>query len=250
MIFKDINSVLTRVMRHWIVVVLTFLVVINIVAWQQVPGPSKWQTLMCIAGCSSDDCAARLANGVRYSSSAQLVVVPSPKLELTDVPRVVTLLNNNTVIGTCVDVLESPVVVNSAMEQIGVPAGERQTYTVRIFQQPESNVLTLTIEGPNEAVTEQISGAMQTKGREFLGRLFPLYTLDTLEANPRGATVVPSNWQLRIVLAAVVGLGLGIFLALWYDIISAARTPHHARPIEPSDQPRDTQVLPTRIFDQ
>lgn len=247
---NDIEALLARVLRHWWLVLLIALAMVSIVGWQQIPGDNRFQAWQCVVVERSEACRASLQRAVRFRASSRLVVAPDPDLSTADLPRVVSLLNNPVVIATYVDVLESSSIVDRTIDTINIPTAERGDYRIHVIQLPDSNVLEMTVEGPDRAKTEQLSQAMRTTAPRLMGELYPLYALHSLDART-STQIIESDWSSEAGIAVVVGVGLGILVALWYDIILMAYRKRKSLPRKPRIVDEDyraartTQVLVT-----
>jgi hypothetical protein len=194
--WNDINALVLRILsRWWVVLAITVLVV----------GAASW----------------RLSNTEsQYRATVLMVVGPNIDMEPTEVLRVADLLNRDTLMSTYADVYSSPRVVNYAMWQVwgntGTPV-EWPGYTIRVVREPNSNVLRMIVEGPNQELTGALAEAARVEGQQVLYELFPIYSVTPLTSGPAWAEPVGLPWIRAIGISLVIGLGFGVLVALWFD---------------------------------
>ncbi|HEX5164850.1 MAG TPA: Wzz/FepE/Etk N-terminal domain-containing protein [Thermomicrobiales bacterium] len=199
MTWNDVNAIILRVLRRWWIVLGIVAIVVGATFW----GLS-----------SSLD---------RYQSTTLMVVGPNVDMEPSEVLRVADLLGSNMVMSTYADVMSSPKVVASGMVEVDPARENWSDFEVRVVQEPDSNVLRMIVEGPDAATTASLAAAVQSNGQEALAELFPIYSISPLDAGAPQAYLISLPWVRTIGISVVIGLGLGVLLALWFDSLLAYR---------------------------
>lgn len=193
MTWNDVNAIILRVLRRWWIILTIVAIVVGATTW----GLSE--------------------NQDRYQVTTLLVVGPNVEMDPSEVLRVADLLGSSTVMSTYSDVMSSPRVVANGMVTVDSSRSDWSSYEVRVVQEPDSNVLRMIVEGSDEATTEALSAAVQSEGQALLQALFPIYSLSPLNSGEPQAYVISLPWARTIGIAAGIGLGLGVLLALWFD---------------------------------
>lgn len=193
MTWNDVNAVILRVLWRWWIV----LGVVIIVAGAAFFGLSS----------GSD----------RYESTSLMVVGPNTDMDPSEVLRVADLLNRNMVMSTYADVMSSPKVVASGMVDTDPERSDWSQFEVRVVQEPDSNVLRMIVEGPDQETTAGLAANVMSNGQATMGDLFPIYSITPLDAGAPQAYAISLPWMRTMGIAVVIGLGLGVLLALWFD---------------------------------
>lgn len=127
------------------------------------------------------------------------------------------ILGNQTVITTYVEVMKSDRIYRDALANTGRTQEEMKDYTYEVQVLPNSNVIELSVLGPNPDLTAELANALGTQAIDFTSLLNVYYRVDFLdEALP---PVIPESPQpIRdSILALGIGLLLGGVLAIVRD---------------------------------
>jgi hypothetical protein len=109
------------------------------------------------------------------------------------------------------------------MEASGVWPGDWVDYHVTAFREPSSGVLRLTVEGADPNLTVALTDAVMTRGTAVLAEQFPIFVVDPLTNGVPVASQVSLPWTRAMALAGVIGIGLGVLIALWFDSLLSYR---------------------------
>lgn len=197
----ELNDTVARILRRWWVVVIITGLVVAIVAWQVATAPEQ------------------------YRSSMAFVVAPSSELDQAEAFRVSDILRNRVTIGTYANVLESPLVVEQAMDNIQLPHSQRSDYRIRIITEPESNAFWIRAEGPDPATTVALVQSVHRTGADVLASIFPIFELTLISGNSVSASPASTTPDTVIPIGFAVGLGFGALAALWVDSLLLSRRP-------------------------
>jgi capsular polysaccharide biosynthesis protein len=197
--WNDVNAIVLRILRRWWLVAGVLVLVV---------GASFWG----LSGSLN-----------RYETTTLMVVGPNPDLEPSEVLRVADLVGRNMTMSTYADVMASPKVVATGMVATDPTRSDWADYEVRVVQEPDSNVLRMIVRGPDAEMTATLTAEVQASGKATLAELFPIYAVSSLNAGEPQAYLVSLPWVRTIGIAVVIGLGLGVLLALWFDSLMAFR---------------------------
>jgi capsular polysaccharide biosynthesis protein len=197
--WNDVNAVILRVLRRWWIVLSVLVVVLGATYFGLSDGRDQYET------------------------TTMMVVGPEVGMDASEVLRVADLLSRSTVMSTYADVMSSPRVVANGMVAVDPERSDWSDYSVRVVQEPDSNVLRMIVSGSDPATTEALTAAVQSEGQTILGELFPIFSISPLDAGQPHAYLISPPWARTMGIAVGVGLGLGVLLALWFDSLMQYR---------------------------
>jgi capsular polysaccharide biosynthesis protein len=156
---------------------------------------------------------SRLTYEVRYDSSLRVVVSPSVEIsDEGDLIRMLDSLSRGDIIPTFTEMFQSKQVLEDAFETIGL-TDNREAYQVNAYNLPETNILVLSVTGPDRVNTFELAREVSFKAQELIIEIYPLYTITTLEAPDIPRTEVGQSQQRNIAMSVFLGLGLGLALS-------------------------------------
>jgi diguanylate cyclase (GGDEF)-like protein len=136
-------------------------------------------------------------------------VAPSPLFE--DVSSYATglniLSNREQIVATYTEVASSNKVKQMAAESIGLES--LRSYSVSSELLKGTNVIRITVEGPDPVLTQELANAIGTVMMEYAQGLYEVYSLSTLDEAQLPKSPVRPDKVRDISLAAVLGLILG-----------------------------------------
>lgn len=164
-----------------------------------------------------------------YRSSARVVVGPSERItNAREVMEVYNTLDRRSVVATLSKMaLSEPVVVAVSAE---IP--EARTYETNCVVVPDTNILEITVTGPNADTAATVANSTARHTIPFAAQMYDSFELKMMDSGGEARItrpVLPRN------LAAGAGLGLitGLLLAYLAAFFSARRR----RPTELADDP-------------
>jgi capsular polysaccharide biosynthesis protein len=156
---------------------------------------------------------ARLNTEVRYNSSMRVVV--SPSVDITDEGNLIRMLDSlsrGDIIPTFTEIYQSKRVLEDAFETIELTSNQ-EAYQVNAYNLPETNILVLSVTGPDRAGTFELAREISFNAEELIVEIYPLYTITTLEQPDIPRAAVGQNLQRDIAMALFLGAGLGLAIA-------------------------------------
>jgi diguanylate cyclase (GGDEF)-like protein len=180
-----------------------------------------------------------------YQASSRFIVSPNSGT-ITGESNVIDSLNTldkRSIINTYAEVLKSARVYNETVALMQIPASDLKAYSYTAVVLPDTNIIDLTVRGPNSETVVQLANNMGQFAIQYVEGFFPIYNLRLLDS--ASAPLVVSPLPLRdALIALVLGLVLGAVLALLRELI---RTPI-ANFLQQSSLDGSSQALNRRTF--
>ena len=133
--------------------------------------------------------------------------------------------NGGTLVNTYADMVASPRVVSEAALQIGMDPDERAEYAASGVRTPDSNVVLLSITGPDPQRAAEFGEAIAENGADLFADLFGVVEVAPIRPpQSLGGPVNTSPEQLATI-AAVLGMVAGALFAFVRDAVRAAAEP-------------------------
>jgi uncharacterized protein involved in exopolysaccharide biosynthesis len=146
------DGLIVRIARRWWIVLLIVVLVTAIAAWYVAEAPA------------------------RYQADQPIAIGPNQELDDASALRANDLLNDQLLAPTIADILNSPRVVNPALDALGLSGDERDEYSVVTTTEPRSNVLRLRVQGPQASTVQDVSEAIEAQGIIVVNEVRPLFT--------------------------------------------------------------------------
>lgn len=197
----------------------------------------SWWWIVLLLPVAAAGTAAYLTAGESrvYRAVATAAVAPSSGIEsASDVMRGLETLERRTVIATFASVAEANETVRAAAELLEDPGRSASRYRVRASVVPSTNILRVTVEGPEPARTAALANAVVQVLGEEAQEMYRIFELRPLEAavEPRGA--IHPDPARNVTVAAVLGLFAGLLATLALE---------HLRP----GDPRPSDLTPREL---
>jgi diguanylate cyclase (GGDEF)-like protein len=130
-----------------------------------------------------------------------------------DIVSSLDTLDRRTIINTYKELIASPAVYSSNPEIQKIPADVlTEDYLINVVVIPETNILTLTVEGPDPKLIVLIADAIGNQALDYINRLYPVYNFSVLDEPTMPTRPIRpepvKNAGLALLLGAVLGIGL------------------------------------------
>lgn len=156
----------------------------------------------------------QITRQVLYRSTTRMVVSPSTTLsEESDLMRSLDTLSRGMIIPTFAEIFQSNRVFEEAFKTLGLSI-DNGKYKVNAYNLPETNILVLSVTGPDAEITQKLANETSKEGKEMIVGIYPMYTITTLEEPHYPYSPIGSDTQRNLVMAVFLGAGLGFALAL------------------------------------
>jgi capsular polysaccharide biosynthesis protein len=151
-----------------------------------------------------------------YQSTSAFVIATGDSIEDSgDVAAALGVLRNRQVTATFAEILQSQTLLDRATTEIGSAGSAFESTGVVL---PESNVVSLTVSGPDADAVREVNQIIGAAGSEDLASLYPIYRailLESAKTPSAPASPVPVRDAL---FGAAVGAFLGIVLAVVWPV--------------------------------
>jgi len=175
----------------------------------------------------------------RYRTRARYLVAPVVFEDPGDLVDSTEALRNTTVTATFAEIFNSPTLQQEATASAQI--AEPEAYEVNTVVLPETNVLQVTVTGPDPELAQGLANNLGQEVVEYLGQFTTIYQLHELDPAPLVEEPYAPQLLRDAVLALVLGAALGVVLALGLpfllSLISLASLPEehpqHAATVGP-----------------
>lgn len=149
-----------------------------------------------------------------YRSDSRYIVGPNTDLvQDTDLLRSLDTLDRGTIIATYSEIFGSQRIISAALNELQLSGQFGKDYTVTSFGLPQTNILVVSVSGPNPNTVVKLNKSVADQGLAYIQSLNQVYSLTLLdEAQSPVAPISPAPLR-NTSLAVVLGLGLGAVLA-------------------------------------
>lgn len=161
----------------------------------------------------------------QYEAVARFIV--SPNLQNTDSQDIVDsldTLDRRSIIATYAEVLNSNQIKQEALSLLGDDPSAFSDYVMSATLIPDANVIRYSVKGPNPDVAALLANGIGQYAIDYVRRLYIVYNVDFLDkAVPNPEAIRPRPLQDAI-LSLMVGMVIGVGLAIFRDQVSATFT--------------------------
>ena len=160
-----------------------------------------------------------------YQSVSKFVIATDDSIEDPgDVAAALGVLRNRQVTVTFAEILQSQTLLDRAMREVGATSPGFESTGVVL---PESNVVSLTVSGPEAAVVREVNEVIGNAAGDDLSSLYPIYQallLESAKTPSAPASPVP-------IRDALFGAAVGAFLGLVAAVVWPVADPQASAPI-------------------
>lgn len=157
-----------------------------------------------------------------YRASTRFVVLPNPTYLGGESNVIYSLDTLDSVITTYAEILNSPTIYDQTISALQLGQADLAEYSHNAVALPDTNIIEISVQGPNPETVALLANTIGLKVVEYVTGLYKIYDMTLLDAAVK-PTVPISPQPLRDAgVAAVVGLALGVALAITRELL---RTP-------------------------
>jgi diguanylate cyclase (GGDEF)-like protein len=151
-----------------------------------------------------------------YQANARFIISPNAGIFSSswDIVSSLDTLDRRSIVNTYKELLASPSVYtrSSEIQRLGEGAIGSE-YVVSVTVVPDTNILNLTVEGPDPLVVVMIANAIGREGLEYINLLYPVYNFSVLEGAEVPTRPIRPEPVKNAGLAALLGGIVGVVLA-------------------------------------
>jgi len=150
-----------------------------------------------------------------YETSSRFVVSPNSDVysNTWDIVDSLDTLDRRSIINTYKELLASPSVFGEGLANQNIdPSLLDNEYGISVIVVPDTNILKLTVQGPDPATVVEIADAIGAEALTYINRLYPVYNFILLDTPGLPTTPIRPEPVRNAGLAVVIGLILGVGL--------------------------------------
>jgi capsular polysaccharide biosynthesis protein len=151
-----------------------------------------------------------------YRSEATFIIAPNKNLPSSrDVVSAFTALDTLDIFSTYADILSSDRVYLEAQKNLEVEQAVLAQYRRVTRMNPESIILSLTVDGPDAQIASQLANELGSYGIQFINAYFTVFEIDFLDQ----AVPAVEPFQPRTYRSALIFAGAGLLIGMLVVII-------------------------------
>lgn len=150
-----------------------------------------------------------------YQATTTVVIGPGGKL--TEVSQIVNSLNaldRRSVVATYAKIPTSRTVRDRTRQQLGLSPSQMRLYRVSTSIVPDTNILQIAVEGPDPRLAADVANAIAEQAKSYAPEIYGIFGLNVLDRASVPSRPVKPELVRNVSVGAVLGLLLGIGLAL------------------------------------
>lgn len=160
-----------------------------------------------------------------YQASAQLVVAPNTEVEdTTDLLRSLETLERRTVVATFARLPASPETAEAVAERLGLEPREIRYYWIGGQVVPNTNIVRIDVYGPDPRRAAEVANAAARVVAREARHLYGIYSLRQMARAEAESRPVRPDRRRNAVVAAILGLFLGVLTALALEAVRSGRS--------------------------
>ncbi len=150
-----------------------------------------------------------------YETSSRFVVSPNASVYSNswDIVSSLDTLDRRSIINTYKELLASPAVyaTSPGIQHLN-PAELETKYNIVVVVVPDTNILKLTVDGPDPNAVVDIARAIGSEALDYINKLYPVYNFSVLDQPELPTSPIRpepvKNAALALVVGAILGTGL------------------------------------------
>ena len=187
-----------------------------------------------------------------YSSSARFTVSPSPTIFTSgqETLNSMDVLDKRSITQTFAEFLNSPQVYKETLLSMNLVPTDMLNYKHSTVVIPTSNVLEVTIEGPDAKLVASLANNIGQNAIQKIKQLYKIYDINMLD--PALVPIIPIRPQplLDAGVAALLGLVIGAALAItWEQILVPLEAYRQQASLDPVSLVLNRRYLENRLFE-
>ena len=169
-----------------------------------------------------------------FQTSARFVISPSMTADIKqdEIVDRLAALDKRSIVTTYSEVLSSDRIFTEAVEALNLDPASSAAYSRSTVVLPETNILELTVTGPNPEMTAEIANQIGREGIQYVQRLYTVYEIRFLDSAPIPQKPYRPQPARDISLAAGLGLIVGSLLAIVWEQYQTPLISFVKRPFE------------------
>jgi diguanylate cyclase (GGDEF)-like protein len=151
-----------------------------------------------------------------YQAVSRFIISPNAGIfsNSWDIVSSLDTLDRRSIVNTYKELLASQAVYERSLEIQNLGSDViNDDYVTTVTVIPDTNILSLTVEGPDPEIVVKISNAIGREGLEYINQLYPVYNFNILESAEFPTEPIRPEPAQNAALAALLGAIVGVVLA-------------------------------------
>lgn len=159
-----------------------------------------------------------------YRATTTLVIGPNESLKTPrEVVDSLNTLDRRSVVATFARLPSSRTVRERARQQLQLPDEQLEPYEVRTAVVPDTNVLEVSVEGPDARRTASLADAVAEQTIGYTREFYNIYGMKVLDRAKEPTERVGPGLSRSLLVGAVLGLLIGVGVASVFDYLRRRR---------------------------
>ncbi len=174
-----------------------------------------WIVILCAMAAINVSLMISYTTTPLYQTRARFLIAPDPMLDNTS--QVLDGLDNldqPTLAATFVEILMSQRIFDETAQNIGIDTDEEGNYERNAVVLPDSNVLELTVSGPDPTLAAALANGIGLQGITFIQDYYPVYDLDFLDKASVPSSPIEPTPKRSAAVSLMMGLAMGGVIAV------------------------------------
>jgi uncharacterized protein involved in exopolysaccharide biosynthesis len=155
-----------------------------------------------------------------YRATTTLVVGPNESLKTPrEVVDSLNTLDRRSVVATFAKLPSSRTVRERAQGQLQLNEAQLKPYDVRTVVVPDTNVLEVSVEGPNPRMAAALADAVAQQTTQYTREFYDIYGMKVLDSAQEPTERVGPGLSRTLLVGAVLGLLIGVGVASIFDYL-------------------------------
>ncbi len=155
-----------------------------------------------------------------YRATTTLVVGPNESLKTPrEVVDSLNTLDRRSVVATFAKLPSSRTVRERAQGQLQLNEAQLKPYDVRTVVVPDTNVLEVSVEGPDPRLTAALADAVAQQTTQYTREFYDIYGMKVLDRAQEPTERVGPGLSRTLLVGAVLGLLIGVGVASVFDYL-------------------------------
>ena len=158
-----------------------------------------------------------------YRATSRFVISPSAAFvaEGNNVLNSLATLDKRSIITTYAEILNSPRIHRETFDLLSINEADLRTYNYNAVVLPDTNIIEFSVEGPDPQMASLLVNAIGQHVVEYVQGLYMVYEMTVLDPAVAPTRPISPQPARDAGVALVVGLALGVMLALMRELIQA-----------------------------
>ncbi|MDK2979740.1 MAG: hypothetical protein PWQ55_87 [Chloroflexota bacterium] len=153
-----------------------------------------------------------------YEATTRMIVLPNPdSFAGKDFVSSLNSLDNSSIVTTYSDVFDSEFNQQAFVSTLNLTPDQIDQYSQNTVILPDSNVMEIYVDGPDPEIVAQWANGVARTGIDYMKTLYQVYEVNILDAAAVPSEPISPKPVRDVSLGAVLGLLVGVILAILRD---------------------------------